>query len=132
MAIKRSTPDVGTFEPKVLGPGISQIVRVGNTVYLSGIVAAKGSGEAVAVGDLAGQIKFILDVLAKLLATENMTLANVVATTTYCCDMEQLRQHGHLILEAFEGNPPTSTWIQVSALASPDYLIELVVVAAVG
>jgi enamine deaminase RidA (YjgF/YER057c/UK114 family) len=129
VAIKRSTPDVGTFSPELLGPGISSIVRVGNTVYLSGIVAARANGEAAA-SDMAGQIKFILEVLTKTLATENMTLANVVATTTYCTDMNQLLEHGHLFLDAFKGKAPTSTWVEVKSLASPDFLVEFVVVAA--
>ncbi len=130
MAIQRSNPEVGYFDLDYLGNGISYVVRSGNTVHLSGLAAATGQGEIVAPGDMAGQMHFILDILAKLLATEGMTLANVVATTTYTVDLAQLLEHSGIFTSAFAEHPPTSTFIEVKGLTSPDLLLEVVVVAA--
>lgn len=133
MSIKRTTPEVGYLDGKLLADaGVSQTVRAGSIVHFSGIVAATGQGEAVAIGDMAGQLRFILQVLERLLQAEGLTFANVVSTTTYCRDIRQLVAHGDILAAAFREYAPTSTWVQVGALTSPDYLVELVVIASDG
>ncbi len=130
MTFKRTNPDVGYLDPEYFGDNMSSLVRVGNTVYLSGLVAMKGCGEIVAPGDVAGQLRFILDILQKMLETEEMTLANVVATTVYAVNMNQLLEHSQTLTNVFAGKAPTSTFIEVKALASPELLIEIVAIAA--
>lgn len=130
MAIKRSNPDVGYLDNEFFGDEMSNLVRVGNIVYLSGIVSMKGRGEIIAANDMDGQIRFIIDILEKTLATEGMTLANVVMTTVYTVDMDKLLECGSTLTNAFKGNAPTSTYVEVKGLASPELLIEIVVVAA--
>lgn len=133
MTIERSNPDVGSFDPALMhASSISTVVKAGNLVFFSGIVAATGQGEAVSPGDMAGQIAFVLDTLKKLLATRNLDMTNLVSTTTYTRDMESLLQHAHLLADAWKDGHPTSTFIEVKGLASPEFLLELVAVAAVG
>ena len=130
LIIKRSTPNVGYIDPEFFaGINMSQTVRANNTVYFSGIVAGTGNFEPVAVGDISGQVEFILDILGKLLAAENMTYANLVSTTVYTTDIKQLGQHITLFADRFQGNPPTSTWIEVKALYSPEFMLEVAAVA---
>lgn len=130
MSIKRSNPEVGYIDPESYkSAGISQTVRANDTVYLSGIVAATGQGEVVAKDDVAGQIRFILRVLDRLLAEEGMSFANLVSTTVYTVDIDAVWAQMAVFTEMFEKHPPTMTMIEVKRLASPDYLLELVAVA---
>jgi 2-iminobutanoate/2-iminopropanoate deaminase len=129
--IKRSTPDVGYIDPAMYKSiNVSQTVRVNDTVYLSGIVAATGQGEVVAKGDAAGQVRAVLRTLERLLAEEGMSLANLVSTTVYASDVDAIAAQLPLFAQAFEGHPPTMTMIEVKRLASPDYMLELVAIAA--
>lgn len=129
--IKRSTPDVDYIDPAFYKSiNVSQTVRANDTVYFSGIVAAIGNGEVVAKGDAAGQIRSVLRTLDRLLAEEGMSFANLVSTTVYAADIDAISAQLAIFAEAFEGHPPTMTLIEVKRLASPDYLLELVAVAA--
>jgi enamine deaminase RidA (YjgF/YER057c/UK114 family) len=129
--IKRSTPDVGYIDPAFYNSiNVSQTVRVKDTAWFSGIVAATGHGEVVAKGDAGGQIRFILQTLGRLLEAEGMSFANLVSTTVYASDIDAVAAQLGLFAEALRGHPPTMTLIEVKRLASPDYLLELVAIAA--
>lgn len=122
--IKRSTPDIGGIPPEVLSRHhIASLVGVGNLYFASGLVSYEGA-------DVAEQLEGIRKQLVALLATEGMTLANVVATTTYTTDMAGLLEHGHVLFDAFSEGHPTSTYIEVKGLAAPELLVEVVVTAA--
>ncbi|MDY0068132.1 MAG: RidA family protein [Steroidobacteraceae bacterium] len=130
-SIKRSTPDVGYIDPAFYKSiNVSQTVRANGMVYFSGIVAATGQGEVVAKGDAAGQIRFVLRTLGRLLAEEGLSFANLASTMVYAADIDAISAQLEIFAEAFEGHPPTMTMIEVKRLASPDYLLELVAVAA--
>lgn len=129
--IKRSTPDVGYIDPDLYESlSVSQTVRVNDIAWFSGVVSATGHGEVVAKGDAAGQIRFILQTLGHLLADEGMSFANLVSTTVYATDIDAIGAQLALFADAFRGHPPTMTLVEVKRLASPDYLLEVVAVAA--
>jgi len=122
--IKRSTPEIGGLPPSVLSENnMASLVGVGNLYFASGLVSCQS-------GDMAAQLGDIRRQLVALLATEGMTPANVVATTTYTTDMPALLEHGQVLFEAFSAGHPTSTYIEVKGLASPELLVEFVVTAA--
>jgi 2-iminobutanoate/2-iminopropanoate deaminase len=132
MSIKRTSPEVGYVSPAVFEQlNVSQTVRVNNTVYFSGIVAATGNVEPVAKADPAGQVKFVLGVLERLLAAEGLTFANLVVATVYTPDMDAILPQLGAFAQRFAGHPPTFQVIGVKNLSSPDYLLELVAVAVV-
>jgi len=133
MAIKRSAPDVGYVSPSIFRQlNVSQTVRANNMVYFSGIVAATGNGEAVAKGDAAGQVRFVLEILKRLLKEEGLSFTNLVVATVYTPDLDAIMKNLGIFAEAFAGNPPTFQAMGVKNLSSPDYLLELVAVAAVS
>jgi enamine deaminase RidA (YjgF/YER057c/UK114 family) len=131
MPIKRSSPDVGYVNPSIFQQlNVSQTVRANGMVYYSGIVAARGNMEVVAKGDAGGQVKFVLGVLGRLLEQEGLSFANLVAVTVYTPDLEPVLAQIGAFAQAFSGHPPTFQVIGVKNLPSPDYLLELVAVAA--
>lgn len=126
MTIKRSAPDIEGMSAQLLRENnISSLVAVGNLYFASGIVAYEG-------GDMAAQLTSIRRQLTELLATEQMTLANVVTTISYTTDMQALLENGHVLFDAFKDGPPTSTYIEVKGLAMSNLLVEVVVTAARG
>ena len=62
--------------------------------------------------------------------TISPSFANLVSTTVYASNLDAIASQLAIFAEAFEGHPPTMTLIEVKALASPDYMLELVAVAA--
>lgn len=124
MTIKRTTPDIDGIEAETLKKhNISAMVAVGNIYFMGGFVYYPG-------GDMAAQLAAIRQQISDILATEGMTLANVVATTTYTTDMDSLLANGHVLFDAFKDGPPTSAYIGVQKLAMPELLVEVVVTAA--
>src|SRR5215469_10288956 len=109
--IRRCNPEHGGISPQLLSDNhISAMVGVGNIYFTSGLVAYQG-------GDMATQLGIVRDSLAALLATEGMTMANVVTTISYTTDMPALLEHGHVLFDAFDEGHPTSTYIEVKGLA---------------
>lgn len=129
------------FNPPTLFPsqqyGFSQIVTSsgGTTVYLSGQVAWNAEQQLTAADettpaelDLATQTNHTLRNIAIALATVGGTLDDVVSLRIYLVgsaihNSAPIREG---LLAFF--NPerlPSSTWIGVSALANPDFLIEI-------
>ncbi len=58
-------------------------------------------------------------------------LENIVKTTTYVTDVTHSAAARQMRAELFPPNPPTSTLLVVSQLASPDYLMEIEAIAVV-
>ncbi len=131
--ITRSNPDVGYMDVSAFEAlGFSQVVRADSTVYVSGIAPFKGSPpefEVVGVGSMAEQVTFVLDVLERCLASESLTLANLVAVTVYATDVGALMAAAPLLSGRFSAAPPTSTWVGVTELAHPQQLVEITAVA---
>lgn len=97
------------------------------TIYISGQV---GEG-----ADLEAQMRSALGKLMKLLADQGASMADVVKMNTYIAD------YGPESLEVFRGvrkelmgetDMPASTLVGVEALAFPEWLIEIEVVAVIS
>lgn len=131
MTISRKTPAAGYINLEIFQQlNVSQTVRTGNLVFFSGIVAAKGNMEIVGKGDPAGQVKFVLEVLGRLLEAERLSFANLVSVTVYTPMLGAVMEHIGLFAEAFKGHPPCFSAVGVKDLASPDYLLELMAIAS--
>ena len=107
----------------------------GRTIYTAGQVAVDASGAVVGAGDLGAQTEQVMRNLGLALAAGGAGFADVVKLTIYVVDYQpELRAViGKARTPFFAGNtPPASTLVGVSALASPDWLIEIEAVAVVG
>jgi len=114
MAIERIQP----------GPRMSQAVIHGNTVYLAGQVAANP------VPSVARQTKQILGQIDKLLKAAGTSKAKLLTTNIWLTDMRAFAEMN----EAWDawvspGNTPARATVQ-AALAGPQFLVEIMVTAA--
>lgn len=106
----------------------------GKTVHVSGQVSVNERGEVVGKGDLRAQTVQVFENIKTALAATGATFADVVKTNLYVVGYkpEQLP-----VLREVRGRyvsaerPPASTLVGVSALAGPDWLIEIEAVAVV-
>ena len=113
-------------------PTYSHVVEVDGphrAVYIAGQTGADASGK-VADGFRAQAIQ-VFENLKMALASVGATFENVVKTNTYLTNapvqLPQLREVRDMYLN--KAAPPTSTTIQVGALANPAYLIEVEAIA---
>jgi enamine deaminase RidA (YjgF/YER057c/UK114 family) len=102
------------------------------TIYTSGQVAVDEHGDIVGAGNLAEQTRQAMHNLSVALAATGASFADVVKTTTFIVGYSP-EQRG-IITSAKEPfykgrTPPTSALISVSALARPEWLIEIEAIA---
>jgi 2-iminobutanoate/2-iminopropanoate deaminase len=112
--------------------GYSHVVKVGNTVYIAGQVSAGPDGSVVGKGDAEAQARQIWRNIEAAVKSVGGTLQNVVKTTTYVTNIQHAAGVRKVREELFQGsNPPTSTLLVISGLASPDYMVEIEAIAVV-
>ncbi|HEX6738849.1 MAG TPA: RidA family protein [Vicinamibacteria bacterium] len=110
------------------------VVQGGRTLFIAGQVAANAKGEVVGKGDLRAQTTQVMENLKIALAAAGATFADVVKSNTYVVN---LKPEDLPVVREVRGkyfgaaNPPASTLVGVTALASPDYLIEVEAIAVV-
>ncbi|MEZ5727327.1 MAG: RidA family protein [Burkholderiaceae bacterium] len=104
------------------------------TIHTAGQVSIDENGALVGAGDLAAQTVQVLRNIGRALAAAGAGYSDIVKITTYVVDYRP--EHRLLIGQArapfFTGMPPpASTLVGVSALALPEWLIEIEAVAVV-
>lgn len=117
-------------------PAFSQVVVAAGTrtVYTAGQVALDERGALVGGSDLAVQTDQAMRNVGLALAAAGASYADVVKITTYVVNYRP--EHRTIIGKArapFFANrtPPASTLVGVSALALPEWLIEIEAVAVI-
>ena len=118
-------------------PAFSQAVTASGTktIYISGQVSIDENGALVGAGNLAAQTEQAMRNLGLALAAARATFSDVVKITTYVVNYapEQRGVIGKARAPFFAGGePPASTLLGVSALALPEWLIEIEAVAVIG
>lgn len=118
--------------PGLAFAGMSQAVRHGDTVHVSGQVALDGDGELVGAGDAAAQAEQALANVEAALAAAGARPADVVKLTCFLVDAGDYPAYAAAKAARFGAAAPASTCVVVSALLDPRFLLEVEAVAAVG
>jgi len=126
------------MNPEAIAPPIgsySHAVRVETAdavwIYVSGQLALDAEGAMVGAGDLAAQTEQVFENLARVLAANGATFADVVKIQSYFSTLEGLQGSREVRARYLPSEPPASTAVRVAALLLPDALIEVDVVAVV-
>lgn len=109
--------------------------RGAETLYISGQIAIDADGRPVGVGDLAAQTEQVMQNLQTALTAAGATFADVVKITTFVVgykpeDRATIASVRSRYLPT--DNPPASTLVGVSALAAPEWLIEIEAIAVIS
>lgn len=120
----------------IKNPAFTNAISVsGNTrtIYIGEQNANNAAGEIVAKGDFKAQTVQTLNNIRTALRAAGADIDNIIKMTMYMVQGQNLQEG----FEAFQQtwgalkNPPTVTGLFVSALANPDYLIGIEVIAVV-
>ncbi|WP_330237520.1 RidA family protein [Streptomyces sp. NBC_00525] len=106
--------------------GYSQAVRAGDTLYISGQVSHDEDGTFIGAGDFGLQVKTTLANLDRVLDHFGATRNQIVETTVLVSDLRANFDTAARLHAAYMGDwRPTSTVMEVTALALPDQLVEI-------
>lgn len=111
----------GLFDTARLG--YAQVLVAGDLVFVAGQAGLDERFEVVS-GEFADQARLAFSNLGHALHAADCTYASVVALTVYLTDIGQMQTYADIRREVMGEAVPTSTLVEVSALALPGLHIE--------
>lgn len=118
-----------TYPDQVLDNDLCQAVVAGDTIYLRGQVGTDFEGNLVGAADPVAQAAQAMTNIAQLLEECDAELREIVKVTIYLTDPRFREGVYREIGRWLKGVYPVSTGLVVSALAEPDWLVEVDVIA---
>ena len=128
MDVERISTKPDPYEPY----RISQGMRVGDLVFVSGQAAIDGRGQVVGVGDFDAQAEQVFRNLSRVLEAGGSSLERVVKVTIFLTDMTNFPKIVDLRRQWFTPPYPADTIVEVRALALPELEIEIEAIAVGG
>jgi enamine deaminase RidA (YjgF/YER057c/UK114 family) len=115
-----------SYPEQKLDNDLCQAVVAGNTVYLRGQIGQDlDTTESVGVGDVEAQAERAMANIDVLLREADSQLEHVVKVTVYLVDVRYRETVYRVMGRWLKGVHPVSTGLVVSALARPEWLVEI-------
>jgi len=105
--------------------------QVGDLLFLSGQASIGADGSIVGPGDFDAQLAQTFANIQKVLAAAGSDLSKVVKVTIYLTDMANFPKIVEARRRWFTPPYPADTTVEVRALALPDLMVEIDVIATV-
>ncbi|MEA3116364.1 MAG: hypothetical protein QOG58_6163 [Caballeronia sp.] len=121
-----------TYPEQKLDNDLCQAVVANGTVYLRGQIGQDlDTRESVGVGDVAVQTEKAMANIAMLLAEAGSKLEDICKITVYLVDVRYREAVYTVVGKWLKGVYPVSTGLVISALARPEWLVEIDVIAVI-
>jgi enamine deaminase RidA (YjgF/YER057c/UK114 family) len=121
-----------TYPDQNLDNDLCQAVVAGDTVYLRGQVGQDlDTAEPIGIGDVEAQAERAMANVAKLLEEAGSRLDDVCKIVIYLVDPRHRETVYRVVGRWLKGVHPVSTGIVVSALARPEWLVEIDITAVI-
>ena len=102
--------------------GYAQVVKVGNTLYISGVPTGDLSPDGIAK---------VYKALEESLKAFGASYKDVVKETLYTTDIETMKKYNDVRKEFYQGDYPAASWVQVSRLYEPNAKLEVDLIAQI-
>jgi enamine deaminase RidA (YjgF/YER057c/UK114 family) len=123
----------GTYPEQHLDNDLCQAVRAGDTIYLRGQVGQDlDTRESVGIGDAEAQAERAMANIAMLLDEAGGELTDIVKVVVYLTDVRYREPVYRVMGRWLKGVFPVSTGLVVTALARPEWVVEIDATAVVS
>src|SRR4029434_9290193 len=108
------------------------VAQPGRMVFIAGQTASDPQGNVVGIGDVRAQTRYVIQKIQRAVEAAGGTINDVVAMNVFTTDVRYHRDINDTRRELLGSNFPTSTMVQVVALARPELLLEINATAVIG
>ena len=110
----------------------SQAIAVdakGKLVFVSGMTARRPDGTIAGIGDIEEQTREVCENIKQALEAAGARMEDVCRIDVHLRNIGDRERFNKVRLQYWPANPPASTLVEVSKLASPEYLVEITAIA---
>ena len=117
---------VSSPQLKEPAPGTWSNCRVyGDQVFIAGMTAGDGKGGVLGDGSMYSQAREAFSKVKHMIEAAGGTMNDIIRLDIYVTDIKQREEVWKARKEFFTGDFPTSTLVEVRALATPQLLVEV-------
>ena len=102
----------------------SQGVKVGNTVYVSGVLSMNEAGDLVGADDIKTQTRQVLEIIKSVVETAGGIMSDIAFNQIFLSDLSHYNEMNEVYAEYFSSNPPARYCIKAD-LVKPQFLVEI-------
>ncbi len=106
-------------------------VRVGGTIYVSGVLAMDSNGNIVGEGDIKAQTRHVIETIKSVVEAGGGSVSDIAFNQIFLTDLANYAAMNEVYAEYFGNNPPARYCIKAD-LVKPEFLIEISSTAHVG
>jgi len=110
----------------------SNALQVGNVLYVSGMTSRANDGKTIQGKAEYEQARVIFGKIRHMVEAAGGTMSDVVKMIIYVVNIGNNTEVWRARKEFFAGDFPVSTLVEVSALGTPETLVEIEVIAHIG
>jgi len=110
----------------------SQAIAVdatGKLVFVSGMTARRPDGTIAGIGDIEEQTRQVCENIKHALEAAGASMDDVCRIDVHLRNIGDRERFNKVRKQYWPTNPPASTLVEVSKLASPEYLVEITAIA---
>ena len=101
----------------------------GKLVFVSGMTARRPDGTVAGIGDIEEQTRQVCENIKQALEAAGARMEDVCRIDVHLRNIGDRERFNKVRQEYWPSNPPASTLVEVSKLASPEYLVEITAIA---